>query len=109
MENTFQRIYALIGRIPSGRVSTYGQIALFLGNPRMARVVGYALHVAPPELPCHRVVNRFGGLSEAFSPFGRESHRQLLEEEGVGFLENGNVNLSAFLWEGPEAEAEQEG
>jgi len=55
------------------------------------------------------VVNRFGGLSEAFSPFGKESHRQLLEEEGVGFLENGNVNLSAFLWEGPEAEAEQEG
>ena len=104
-------ILSVVEEIPKGKVASYGQIARLIGREKNSRLVGKVLSMAEfyGEYPCHRVVNRFGGLSEAFSPFGRESHRQLLEEEGVGFLENGNVNLSAFLWEGPEAKAEQEG
>ena len=44
MENTFEKIYAAVRAIPPGRVTTYGQIAPLVGNPRLARVVGYALH-----------------------------------------------------------------
>ena len=77
MENCFDQIYAVVRRIPFGRVASYGQIARMLGNPRLSRIVGCALNAAPEDLPCHRVVNRFGGLSEAFSPDGRESHRLL--------------------------------
>lgn len=48
--NAFDRIYAVVRRIPRGRVATYGQVALLAGNPRWSRVVGYALHVNPdPE------------------------------------------------------------
>ena len=94
----FEEVYAAVRRIPRGRVATYGQIARMIGSPRGARIVGYALSAAPPDVPCHRVVNRQGGLSAAFSPSGRETHRLLLEMEGVAFREDGTVDLETCLW-----------
>ena len=60
--NTFEKIYEVVRNIPKGKVATYGQVAILAGNPRLARVVGYALHVNPDTstIPCHRVVNREG-------------------------------------------------
>ena len=104
MENIFEKIYAAVRNIPPGRVTTYGQIALLVGNPHLARVVGYALHEAPEDVPCHRVVNRFGGLSDAFQPTGKETHRLLLEMEGVGFTSEGNADLSQYMWYGNKEE-----
>ena len=104
METVFEKIYTVVRTVPPGRVTTYGQIALLVGNPRLARVVGYALHEAPEDVPCHRVVNRFGGLSDAFAPLGRETHRLLLEMEGVGFTTHGNADLANYMWYGPEEE-----
>ena len=69
-----------------------------IGRPHAARAVGYALGAAPSDVPCHRVVNRQGGLSAAFSPSGRETHRLLLEMEGVAFREDGTVDLETCLW-----------
>ena len=100
MANTFDKIYEIARGIPYGRVTTYGQIARLAGNPRLARVVGYAMHEAPDDIPCHRVVNRSGGLSEAFQPFGRDTHRMLLEMEGVGFRPDGTVDMEHFMWFG---------
>lgn len=96
---TFERIYTVVRAIPAGRAATYGQVARLAGNPRWARVVGYALHCAPPDVPCHRVVNRFGGLSPAFEPSGKETHRLLLLAEGAPFLADGCVDLSRCQWE----------
>lgn len=102
MENTFQRIYKIVMCIPSGRVASYGQIAELLGNPRMSRVVGYALHVCPEGkgIPCHRVVNRFGQMSRAFEAAGINEQRILLEEEGVAFTEDGRADMKEFQWDG---------
>lgn len=60
--NSFEKIYEIVKKIPKGKVATYGQIAVLAGNPKWARVVGYALHAnpKPDEIPCYRVVNRFG-------------------------------------------------
>ena len=70
-QSLFQQIYSIVCQIPPGQAATYGQIALLLGNPRMSRVVGTALSVCRDDaVPCHRVVNRSGGLCDAFSPFG---------------------------------------
>lgn len=104
-ENTFSRIYAVVRRIPRGRVATYGQVALLAGNPRWSRVVGYALHVNPEPgaIPCHRVVNRFGETSSAFAFGGEDMQRMLLEEEGVQFAD-GRVDLARFLWHPTEEE-----
>lgn len=100
MAGTFDRIYEIARGIPRGRVTTYGRIARLAGNPRLARVVGYAMHEAPDDVPCHRVVNRSGGLSDAFQPSGRDTHRMLLETEGVGFRPDGTVDMEHFMWFG---------
>ena len=103
MENTFEKIYAVVKCIPCGKVATYGQIALLCGNPRWSRVVGYALHVNPnpSEIPCYRVVNRFGEPSAAFAFGGKARQIELLQMDGVE-LEDGRVDLTRFLWDGKE-------
>lgn len=94
----FERIYEAVCRIPKGSVATYGQIAALAGNPRWARVVGYALHrnPRPGEIPCHRVVNRDGCLSPAFAFGGRQVQREWLEAEGIAFSEDGRVDLHKY-------------
>ena len=103
-KNTFERVYDVVRFIPAGYVTTYGQIARLLGNPRMSQVVGFALHVNPEPgiIPCHRVVNRFGGLADAFAFGGGNRQRDLLEQEGVTFTSDGNVDLSRHMWYGEE-------
>lgn len=98
----FDKIYAVVRDIPSGYVATYGQIAALAGNPRWARVVGYALHQNPDPstIKCHRVVMKTGALSSGFVFGGASAQRKLLTEEGVTFLANGNVDLQKHLWDG---------
>lgn len=100
--NTFERIYAQVRRIPRGKVATYGQIATLAGNPHWSQIVGYALHGNPEPgvIPCHRVVNRFGGTATAFAFGGGDRQRELLEAEGVKFRADGTVDLVQYLWNG---------
>ena len=96
----FEKIYEVVRKIPKGCVATYGQVATLAGNPRWARVVGYALHnnPAPGLIPCHRVVNREGKTAAAFA-FGEEDvQRDLLEKEGVEFELDGTVDLKKYGW-----------
>jgi methylated-DNA-protein-cysteine methyltransferase-like protein len=103
MNNTFEHIYKIARQIPYGRVTTYGQLARLLGTHVNARIVGFAMSgCRDDDVPCHRVVNRFGGLADAFLPLGKETHRMLLEMEGVEFTPDGNVELERFMWYGPE-------
>lgn len=96
----FEEVYAVVRNIPAGKVATYGQIARLCGYPAKARIVGWALHSNPykGEVPCHRVVNRNGGLSSGFAFGGIEEQRRLLENEGIKFDENGIINLDEYLW-----------
>lgn len=98
--NSYERIYAVVRSIPRGTVATYGQVARLAGNPRWARVVGYALHVNPdPEsIPCYRVVDRNGCTSSAFAFGGSDIQKALLEADGIPFLPDGRVDLSACQW-----------
>lgn len=99
--NTFELIYMVVQSIPKGKVMSYGQVARLAGNPRMSRVVGYALHSnpRPGEIPCHRVVNRFGEVSGSFAFGGPFAQRELLEAEGVVFGDDGKV-LREFFCDG---------
>ncbi len=101
MPNTFELIYQVVRRIPRGKVASYGQVARLAGNPRWARVVGYALHVNPdPEnIPCYRVVTQNGQTSPAFAFGGADIQRAMLEADGVVFLPNGCVDMEHFRWE----------
>jgi methylated-DNA-protein-cysteine methyltransferase-like protein len=101
-QSSFEKIYEIVRKIPYGKVATYGQIAIMAGNPRWARVVGYALHVNPDpqNIPCFRVVNRFGAVSSAFAFGGENRQIALLEQEGVTFSEYGVVDLKKHRWNG---------
>ena len=85
-------------QVPPGKVVSYGQIALYLGRPRASRIVGCAMHAAPGDVPCHRVVNREGRTAPAFSVTGTDLQRLFLEEEGVRFLPDGRVDMERFAW-----------
>ncbi len=93
----FKRTYEYLKKVPSGKVVTYGQIARAIGAARCAKQVGYALHCNPSPyvIPCHRVVNRFGGLAPAFAFGGLEIQQKLLEEEGVEVVD-GVVDLKKY-------------
>ena len=98
----FDKVYDVVCRIPRGRVTSYGQVALLCGNPRAARAVGWALHQnpRPGEIPCHRVVNREGRLAPEFAFGGEQAQRRLLESEHVPFLTDGRVDLTKTFWAG---------
>ena len=96
--SVFDKIYKVVCEIPKGKVATYGQVATLAGNPRWARVVGYALHnnPAPQIIPCHRVVNREGKVAEAFVFGGGVAQRELLENEGIAFEKDGTIDLKKY-------------
>ena len=95
---TFEKVYEAVKQIPVGSVATYGQVAEALGNKRLSRVVGYALHVNPEPgvIPCHRVVKRDGQVSEAFAFGGANRQVELLCAEGVEFLDDSHVDMIRF-------------
>ena len=96
LPSKYQLIYAVVLQIPAGKVASYGDIAALAGMPNHSRLVGYALHQLADgsPVPWHRIVNAQGVLSIGKAKPGREAYqRQLLEAEGVTFLDNGKVNL----------------
>jgi methylated-DNA-protein-cysteine methyltransferase related protein len=96
----YARIYAVVRRIPRGRVATYGQIAELAGLPGHARQVGYALHALPERsvVPWHRVLNARGTLSLRRDSDGDIAQRLRLEREGVRFDAGGRVALERLRW-----------
>ena len=100
-DGSWARIYAVVRRIPRGRVATYGQVAWVAGLPRQARLVGYALHAAAESslVPWHRVVNARGAISaRAEGPGASVVQRLRLEQEGVGFDTRGRIPLERYGW-----------
>lgn len=89
-------VYGVVKEIPTGKVSTYGEIAALLGFPQYSRMVGRALKQVPQDLsvPCHRVVNAAGRLVP-----GWEEQKQLLLEEGITFRINGCVDMKKHLFQ----------
>lgn len=95
----YARVYAVVRRIPRGRVATYGQIAALAGLPGHARQVGYAMSaLEDPGVPWHRVINARGAISRRSDPHGDGGQREKLEAEGVVFGERGLVSLARFQW-----------
>jgi methylated-DNA-protein-cysteine methyltransferase related protein len=100
----YEAAWDLARRIPSGRVVSYSQIATWLGSPRAARAVGYAMfNVKDEDVPWHRVINAKGEISIGGATHRPELQRRLLESEGVRFDARGRVDLRAFGWRGPAA------
>jgi methylated-DNA-protein-cysteine methyltransferase-like protein len=93
-------VFAIVARIPRGMVTTYGDIARELGDPRGARQVGWAIAGSPAglDLPFHRVVNREGFLSGGWAFGHPEVMKQRLVAEGVPFRDEFTVDLRRCHW-----------
>ncbi|MGB2786889.1 MAG: MGMT family protein [Candidatus Saccharimonadaceae bacterium] len=90
-------VEALISNVPAGYVTTYGDLAGLAGQAYAARVVGGIAHHGDPDLPWHRLVNRFGGLASGFHG-GREAQKQLLDAEGVTCTDYRVDDFEAKRW-----------
>ncbi|MDX1439124.1 MAG: MGMT family protein [Rubricoccaceae bacterium] len=102
----FDNVWQVVAQIPYGRVTTYGHIAEHLGSRSASRAVGWALNAvgklnpapSPMELPCHRVVNRFGGLTGKRHFATPDIMEERLRSEGIAFDDDGCVVLDKHLW-----------
>lgn len=96
------RVYEYLTFIPKGKVVTYKQIAEYLGDPKLSRVVGNILHVNPDPIghPCYKVVNSKGGLASNFGDIGGiEVQKNRLLEDGIDVV-NYRVDLKKYQWDG---------
>ncbi len=97
----FERVYSVVRKVPSGRVTTYGAIAAYIGSPGAARMVGWAMNSAhnKPDIPAHRVVNRNGMLTGKHHFGSPEVMRQLLESEGVKVCDDVVCEFEKHFWQ----------
>lgn len=97
----FEKVYNIVRQIPYGRITTYGDIAEYLGTRGSARMVGWALnasHSVYPPVPAHRVVNRNGVLTGKFHFQTPDMMEKLLRSEGIIVENNQVVNFNTLRW-----------
>ncbi len=76
------QVYAVVRKIPKGKVLTYGEVAQRAGNPHAARAVGmYMSKNYDPTVPCHRVIRKDGGLG-GYNRGGTSAKMKILKQEG---------------------------
>ncbi|WP_061218778.1 MGMT family protein [Leptospira weilii] len=98
----FKEVYALIKKVPKGKVTSYGRIAALLGKPRAARAVGYALNALSKgqeqKVPWQRVINSQGKISFRGDTGRSILQKKMLEDEGIKFGSAETIDLKVFGW-----------
>jgi methylated-DNA-protein-cysteine methyltransferase-like protein len=103
-DSFYAQVYALVRLVPRGKVVSYGQVAAWLGSPRLARAVGYALHALRFErprdrgVPWQRVINSRGRISFRGDDVRGVMQERLLADEGVEFDRDGVVDWERHGW-----------
>ncbi|MEZ5022350.1 MAG: MGMT family protein [Chitinophagales bacterium] len=98
----FERVYEVVRLVPYGRVTSYGDIATYLGTGKSARMVGWAMnacHTSLPPVPAHRVVNRLGMLTGKNHFETPDLMQKLLEAEGVKVKKDKVVEFDQLRWQ----------
>tara|TARA_B100002051_G_scaffold273958_1_gene313909 strand:- start:404 stop:829 length:426 start_codon:yes stop_codon:yes gene_type:complete len=97
----FKNVYEVVKLIPSGKVTSYGAIAKYLGTSKSARVVGWAMNNSHHDktIPAHRVVNRNGLLTGKHHFHGKKTMEELLEKEGILVKKNRIENFEEVFWD----------
>ncbi|MCS6916428.1 MAG: MGMT family protein [Chitinophagales bacterium] len=96
----FLRVYAVVRKVPRGRITTYGAIARYLGGS--ARTVGWAMnasHFQAKAVPAHRVVNRNGLLTGKHHFATPTLMQELLQAEGVTVQNDRILNFKRLFWD----------
>ncbi len=104
------KVYDLVRQIPRGRVMTYGQIAIILGEGYTARTVGYVMHGSEDGVPWQRVINSQGKCSTSKLSIPMNLQQTMLEQEGVVFSDKDKCDLGKYQWwpQGFEPDADEQ-
>jgi len=97
----FEMVYQVVRLIPSGRVTSYGAIAAYLGSVKSSRMVGWAMNNAHHQqqyVPAHRVVNRNGLLTGKFHFATITAMQQALETENIKVENDRVVEFNTLFW-----------
>lgn len=95
-----EKFYEIVRSIPAGKVATYGQVAKMAGRSKDARHVGNALSgLVKTDVPWHRVVLASGKIAMPTRPDLQKRQRDLLREEGVGFVGDYQVHIHGYDWQ----------
>jgi methylated-DNA-protein-cysteine methyltransferase-like protein len=105
--NFYDQVYAVVRRVPRGKVTSYGRVARMLGRPRAARAVGYALNALKDKeqsdfepVPWQRVINSQGRISINNREHSAQEQATLLREEGIVVSPDLRIDMTTYLWEG---------
>ena len=95
-------VLKIVGRIPKGRLASYGQVAMMAGYPRAARQVGWVLRGLPQGsgVPWQRVVNTNGRVPSKGREFAAMEQIALLRGEGIDVADDGQMDLGLYRWDG---------
>ena len=102
MTDFYEMVYEVVRQIPSGKVTSYGAIARYLGTTRSARLVGWAMNLSHHQsvyVPAHRVVNRNGLLTGKIHFSYPDEMKELLENEGISIENDCIVNFEQHFWD----------
>ena len=102
----YTNIFDVVRLIPSGRATSYGAIAKYLGAARSSRVVGWAMnqsHSLEDKIPAHRVVNRLGLLTGKMHFETPDLMQERLEVEGIKVKKDQIQDWKTVFWD-PEIE-----
>jgi methylated-DNA-protein-cysteine methyltransferase-like protein len=97
--NFFGDVYEVVRLVPKGRVTSYGAIAHYLGVKSSARMVGWAMHGCPKDVPAHRVVNSSGLLTGKVHFKPPSSMQARLKKEGVLVAKDKVKNFREIFWD----------
>lgn len=101
-----ERVYEIVRQIPPGRLMTYGQIAMMLGDGYTPRTVGYVMSGSPDGVPWQRVINSQGKCSTGRLTIPIDLQQELLEAEGVDFNAAGRCDLDSLRWDPEDQESD---
>src|SRR6478672_1089606 len=90
------KVFGIVRAIPAGRVMTYGQLAILLGEGYTARTIGYVMHGADDGVPWYRVINSQGKCSTGRLTLPVNLQQEMLEKEGVEFSKSGKCDLNVY-------------
>ncbi len=97
-----EKVYAMVRKIPRGKVTNYGTIADHIGVKATSRMVGWAMnasHKASPKVPAHRVVNRNGVLTGKHHFATPTLMQELLEAEGIQIVDDKIIDFKKHFWQ----------
>jgi len=95
-----EKVIQIVKKIPFGKVTNYGTIAVLAGVPRGARLVGGVLHFNMEKSPWYRVVNRHGFISTKCLDHPKKLQKALLEQEGIEVSKDFMIDLKKYGWFG---------